>query len=73
MPNEYGGSFINDEPLDSSEEQIPVCEYGKKCFRKNPLHFKEFAHPWLDNDKSKPNQKRLRKKNVYDDYDDEDS
>ncbi|XP_074662634.1 uncharacterized protein LOC141915121 isoform X2 [Tubulanus polymorphus] len=21
------------------------CQYGKKCFRKNPAHFKEFGHP----------------------------
>jgi serine/threonine protein kinase len=27
---------------------LPVCKYGQQCFRKNPQHFKEFAHPWLD-------------------------
>ena len=26
----------------------PVCKYGSKCYRKNPDHFKEFAHPHLD-------------------------
>ena len=25
----------------------PVCQYGEKCYRKNPRHFQEFAHPWL--------------------------
>ena len=24
-----------------------VCKYGKSCYRKNPIHFQEFAHPWL--------------------------
>lgn len=23
-----------------------VCQYGRSCYRKNPAHFKEFAHPW---------------------------
>lgn len=31
----------------SDEEEKPICKYGKKCYRNNPLHFKEFAHPWL--------------------------
>jgi hypothetical protein len=26
-----------------------VCKYGKDCYRKNPVHFQEFAHPWLLN------------------------
>ena len=26
-----------------------VCKYGKACYRKNPVHFQEFAHPWLLN------------------------
>jgi hypothetical protein len=30
-----------------------VCKYGKACYRKNPVHFQEFAHPWLPN--GKPN------------------
>ncbi|EGG13739.1 hypothetical protein DFA_11500 [Cavenderia fasciculata] len=25
---------------------LPECEYGKKCFRKNPQHFLEYSHPW---------------------------
>lgn len=25
-----------------------VCKYGKACYRKNPVHFQEFAHPWLN-------------------------
>lgn len=24
-----------------------VCKYGPSCYRKNPVHFQEFAHPWL--------------------------
>ncbi|CAE7299237.1 ligA [Symbiodinium natans] len=26
----------------------PVCQYGRRCYRKNPAHFLEFEHPWLD-------------------------
>lgn len=26
----------------------PVCKYGPRCYRTNPAHFAEFAHPWLD-------------------------
>ena len=27
---------------------LPVCQYGPKCYRKNPEHLREFAHPWAD-------------------------
>ncbi|KAJ3052302.1 hypothetical protein HK097_006555 [Rhizophlyctis rosea] len=27
-----------------------VCMYGQKCYRKNPVHFAEYAHPWLNKD-----------------------
>lgn len=30
---------------------VPVCKYGKDCFRKNPQHFAEFAHPWITAEK----------------------
>ena len=26
-------------------ESKPVCPYGNKCYRKNPIHFKEYDHP----------------------------
>lgn len=25
-----------------------ICNYGAKCYRKNPDHFRELAHPWLE-------------------------
>ena len=28
--------------------QPEVCKYGEACYRKNPEHFVEFAHPWID-------------------------
>ena len=28
------------------DEKRPVCMYGTACYRKNPIHFEEFAHPW---------------------------
>ena len=27
-----------------SESTKPLCEYGSKCYRKNPQHFKDFRH-----------------------------
>jgi hypothetical protein len=29
-------------------DERPVCPYGKACYRKNPAHFKENSHPWLE-------------------------
>ncbi|RWS11054.1 tyrosyl-DNA phosphodiesterase 1-like protein, partial [Dinothrombium tinctorium] len=25
-----------------------ICKYGTNCYRKNPVHFQQFSHPWLD-------------------------
>ena len=33
---------------DDSPPQKPICQYGKNCYRKNPQHFIDFAHPWKD-------------------------
>ena len=30
---------------DSSSAALPPCKYGAKCYRKNLLHFAEYAHP----------------------------
>ena len=27
------------------ESKKPVCRYGATCYRKNPEHLKQFAHP----------------------------
>ncbi|KAJ3033763.1 hypothetical protein HDV00_005839 [Rhizophlyctis rosea] len=53
----------------------PKCKYGKACYRKNPDHFAEFAHPWLDEEKI-PKRGKSKKggstKRRGDDEDDED-
>jgi len=28
-----------------STEDLPLCPYGKKCYRKNAAHFREYRHP----------------------------
>ncbi|TPX72371.1 hypothetical protein SpCBS45565_g00458 [Spizellomyces sp. 'palustris'] len=43
-----------DDRLDDVDSRR-VCKYGQSCYRKNPLHFAEFAHPWLDKDSSQSN------------------
>ncbi|KAI8822378.1 uncharacterized protein EV422DRAFT_523766 [Fimicolochytrium jonesii] len=54
--------FIDDDDLEDDEDDSDgnkgkakkskkrECMYGKKCYRRNPQHFEEFAHPWLDED-----------------------
>jgi len=31
--------------VNSGEKKKPPCQYGVKCYRKNPSHFAEFSHP----------------------------
>ena len=31
-----------------NDEARPFCKYGAACYRKNPQHLLEFAHPHLD-------------------------
>ena len=35
-------------PLGRPPGPSAVCRYGQACYRKNPIHFQEFLHPWLD-------------------------
>ncbi|KAI8921853.1 hypothetical protein DFJ77DRAFT_444408 [Powellomyces hirtus] len=41
-----------EDDIDDDDDDVVVkkreCMYGVKCYRKNPDHFQEFAHPWLD-------------------------
>ena len=30
---------------DEDESSKPVCPYGASCYRKNPAHRREYAHP----------------------------
>ncbi|XP_055846998.1 probable tyrosyl-DNA phosphodiesterase [Episyrphus balteatus] len=32
----------------TSKRPTKVCQYAENCYRKNPIHFGEFAHPHLD-------------------------
>jgi len=34
------------------EEDKPLCMFGEKCYRKNPQHFKDYRHPWMNNKSS---------------------
>src|SRR5690606_27100703 len=34
----------NDSDSDATKD-LPDCVYGEKCYRKNPLHSKQFRHP----------------------------
>ena len=32
-------------PKKADTSQLPVCQYGAKCYRKNPNHLAQFSHP----------------------------
>ena len=34
----------NRSPVKTADNR-PLCKYGTKCYRKNPVHFREFKHP----------------------------
>eukprot|EP00434_Breviolum_minutum_P014224 symbB.v1.2.012543.t1/scaffold819.1/size162441/14 len=36
--------------VDSANGKKSLCPYGRRCYRKSPAHFLEFAHPWRDED-----------------------
>ena len=38
------GSIVSSDDHRSSK---PRCKYGTLCYRKNPLHFQEYAHPGI--------------------------
>ncbi|XP_035693489.1 tyrosyl-DNA phosphodiesterase 1-like [Branchiostoma floridae] len=46
-------------------DRRPECKYGRKCYRKNPLHLQQFRHPGAsssssDEEKSSPPHKKLK-------------
>jgi len=48
-------------PRRDDRPQLPACQYGASCYRKNPTHFAQFSHPHIDSE------------NGEDEDDDEDS
>jgi len=32
-------------PCSENSGDLPECKYGAECYRKNPLHFREYSHP----------------------------
>lgn len=40
-----GDKASNKESYPKPEKKLPVCPYGSKCYRKNPIHLKEYFHP----------------------------
>eukprot|EP01029_Cantina_marsupialis_P000525 TRINITY_DN10389_c0_g1_i1.p1 TRINITY_DN10389_c0_g1~~TRINITY_DN10389_c0_g1_i1.p1 ORF type:complete len:691 (-),score=212.24 TRINITY_DN10389_c0_g1_i1:148-2220(-) len=73
--------FFGSSQDSTSSHQKPMCQYGSKCYRKNPQHFKDFRHP-LDHPDSpagsivkKPSKTHkhipLRQSKTYDDSSDD--
>eukprot|EP00656_Telonema_subtile_P046162 TRINITY_DN5250_c0_g1_i1.p1 TRINITY_DN5250_c0_g1~~TRINITY_DN5250_c0_g1_i1.p1 ORF type:complete len:223 (+),score=54.31 TRINITY_DN5250_c0_g1_i1:408-1076(+) len=38
---------LGDSTAPSAKPAKPICQYGTSCYRKNPQHFIDFAHPWM--------------------------
>ncbi|XP_060081210.1 tyrosyl-DNA phosphodiesterase 1-like [Ylistrum balloti] len=47
-------TLIIDKETSTNKKESPVCQYGSKCYRKNPSHREEFQHPVDDNDEQRP-------------------
>lgn len=43
--DEAGSNAAGKQP---DADTRPWCQYGASCYRKNPVHFKEFRHPDRD-------------------------
>ena len=41
------GSSSSIASSDDHRSSKPMCKYGTQCYRKNPLHFQEYAHPGM--------------------------
>lgn len=52
----YGGTPSNLN--NSTAPQLPVCQYGSHCYRKNPHHFQEYSHPEGSTHFPKPQKER---------------
>ena len=48
LEDEDADEYEDEDDSSAEAETRPVCQYGRECYRKNPVHFQEFAHPWLD-------------------------
>lgn len=36
--------LLEEDKQEPERKKKPVCQYGNKCYRKNPSHFEEFSH-----------------------------
>eukprot|EP01119_Soliformovum_irregulare_P020844 TRINITY_DN6817_c0_g1_i2.p1 TRINITY_DN6817_c0_g1~~TRINITY_DN6817_c0_g1_i2.p1 ORF type:complete len:1128 (-),score=345.63 TRINITY_DN6817_c0_g1_i2:76-3459(-) len=49
---------------DTGSVTKPICKWGENCYRRNPGHFKNYEHPWLDSkqniESQEPNVEDLR-------------
>ncbi|XP_071961744.1 tyrosyl-DNA phosphodiesterase 1-like isoform X2 [Antedon mediterranea] len=64
----------NDEKSDNLQKSMtvkhdprPRCEYGRKCYRKNPVHQQEFYHSESDSDEGSSHTKAKKRKINMDD------
>lgn len=50
-PSKRRGGLLSEDMEESDEDgqkkrrRRETCQYGKKCYRKNPVHFRTFCHP----------------------------
>jgi len=61
-------------PQKPSAPSKPMCQYGAKCYRKNPQHLAEFDHPNQQSqqeDKPRPVAVPTRRGKIVDEEDDD--
>ncbi|XP_033734263.1 tyrosyl-DNA phosphodiesterase 1-like isoform X2 [Pecten maximus] len=47
-------ALVLDEEPSSNKKEKPICQYGSKCYRKNPSHREEYQHTVDDNNEHRP-------------------
>ncbi|XP_028398617.1 aprataxin and PNK-like factor isoform X2 [Dendronephthya gigantea] len=47
------------EQSSKKEKKLPLCPYGARCYRKNPVHFQEYSHEQeeSDNEENSPDDR----------------
>ncbi|KAL4238825.1 tyrosyl-DNA phosphodiesterase 1 [Mactra antiquata] len=50
--------ILNENKCNSASKKKTPCQYGDKCYRKNPSHFEEYSHP--GDEESSPSKKKIK-------------
>ncbi|XP_078673638.1 tyrosyl-DNA phosphodiesterase 1-like isoform X2 [Branchiostoma floridae x Branchiostoma belcheri] len=57
------GRHEGKQKRNTEKDQRPACKFGRQCYRKNPVHLREYRHPGessSDDENSSPPHKKLK-------------